>query len=211
MKFKVHDIAEDKPIPERFAFGIPAADGPMTLGENRNPGVEWDELPPGTRSLVLLCTDDDVPANAEDVNQEGKSLPADAPRTRFYHWVLVDLPAQAGQIAEGEASDRVVPHGKSRRDGPHGGRQGLNDYTGFMAGNDEMAGRYFGYDGPCPPWNDQRLHHYCFALYATDLARCPVQGEFTGLEVEKAIKGHILDHVSVTGTYTLNPKLRGTG
>lgn len=44
-------------------------------------------------------------------------------------------------------------------DVPAGSRQGLNDYTAFMAGS-EMAGDYFGYDGPCPPWNDERLHHY---------------------------------------------------
>ena len=68
-----------------------------------------------------------------------------------------------------------------------------------------MAGRYFGYDGPCPPWNDTIVHHYIFTLYALDVERCPVEGEFTGPEVLAAIAGHVLDQASFTATYSLNP------
>ena len=68
-----------------------------------------------------------------------------------------------------------------------------------------MGGQYFGYDGPCPPWNDELLHHYHFVLYATDLARCPVEGAFTGQQVEQAIAGHVLAEARLTGTYSLNP------
>jgi hypothetical protein len=68
-----------------------------------------------------------------------------------------------------------------------------------------MGGLYFGYDGPCPPWNDERLHHYHFVLYATSLVRCPVEGAFTGIQVEAAITGHLLAEARLTGTYSLNP------
>ena len=44
-----------------------------------------------------------------------------------------------------------------------------------------------------------------FVLYATDLARCPVEGAFTGAQVEAAIKGHVLAEARLTGTYSLNP------
>ena len=71
-----------------------------------------------------------------------------------------------------------------------------------------MGGQYYGYDGPCPPWNDERLHHYRFTLYATDLARCPVDGAFGCADVQQALQGHILDEASITGSYTLNPALR---
>ena len=71
-----------------------------------------------------------------------------------------------------------------------------------------MAGQYFGYDGPCPPWNDERLHHYHFVLYATDLARCPVEGAFTGQQVRTALAGHVLAEAKLTGTYSLNPAVR---
>ena len=71
-----------------------------------------------------------------------------------------------------------------------------------------MKGPYLGYDGPCPPWNDELLHHYNFELYATDLARCPVEGAFTGQEVKAAITGHVLAEARLTGTYSLNPEVR---
>ena len=32
-----------------------------------------------------------------------------------------------------------------------------------------MSGDYFGYDGPCPPWNDSIVHHYVFTVYALDV------------------------------------------
>jgi hypothetical protein len=73
-----------------------------------------------------------------------------------------------------------------------------------------MSGDYCGYDGPCPPWNDAIIHHYVFTLYALDIERVPVDGKFTGQQVRDAIRGHILDQASITGTYTLNPSLAGS-
>ena len=75
------------------------------------------------------------------------------------------------------------------------------------AGDEAMAGNYFGYDGPCPPWNDAIVHHYHFTLYAVDFERCPVGGEFTGRSVLEAMEGHILETTTLTGTYSLNPDL----
>jgi phosphatidylethanolamine-binding protein (PEBP) family uncharacterized protein len=98
-----------------------------------------------------------------------------------------------------------VTRGKRTPVGPAGARQGLNDYTSWFAGDAEMGGEYFGYDGPCPPWNDELLHHYHFILYATDLDRCPVDGAFTAAEVRAAIAGHVLAEAKLTGTYSLNP------
>jgi hypothetical protein len=70
-----------------------------------------------------------------------------------------------------------------------------------------MAGRYFGYDGPCPPWNDSIAHRYIFTLYALDSERCPVDGDFDGRDVQAAIRGHVLAEASITGIYSLNPGL----
>jgi hypothetical protein len=102
-----------------------------------------------------------------------------------------------------------VARGRRNPPGPAGSRQGLNDYTLWFAGDADMDGKYYGYDGPCPPWNDERLHHYDFVLLATDLARCPVDGEFTGPDVRKALEGHVLAEAKLTGTYSLNPSLAG--
>jgi phosphatidylethanolamine-binding protein (PEBP) family uncharacterized protein len=84
----------------------------------------------------------------------------------------------------------------------------LNDYTLWFAGDPAMQGKYFGYDGPCPPWNDTLLHHYHFTLYATSLERCPVEGEFTGQQVQEAIARHVLAEARLTGTYSLNPAVK---
>jgi Raf kinase inhibitor-like YbhB/YbcL family protein len=68
-----------------------------------------------------------------------------------------------------------------------------------------MKGNYFGYDGPCPPWNDSIRHRYVFTVFALDIPRVPVEGAFTGQQVREAIAGHILAQASLTGTYSLNP------
>lgn len=206
MKLTSRDIRDGEPIPEQFAFGKPHPQERMALAPNRNPHLAWEDVPEGAKSFAVICVDPDVPGDASDVNQEGKELPEDLPRVDFFHWVMVDVPPDVREIEQGSCSDGVEAGGKSNPPGPEGARQGLNDYTGFMEGT-EMAGKYFGYDGPCPPWNDLRLHHYEFRVLALDLERCPVEGEFTGQEVLKAVEEHVLEQASITGTYTLNPSV----
>jgi hypothetical protein len=195
-------------IPGEFAFGVPDAAQHLRLGANRNPHLAWSGVPSGTRSLVLLCVDSDVPTRADDVNQEGRVVPASLQRADFYHWLMVDIPPSIHEIAAGACSDGIVPRGKQSPPGPPGTRQGLNDYTAWFGGDPDMGGQYFGYDGPCPPWNDELLHHYHFALFATDLARCPVEGSFSGQQLRAALQGHVRAEARLTGTYSLNPKVR---
>lgn len=205
MKLASPVLRDHQPIPAEHAFGIADPVQHVALGPNTNPPLAWSDLPAGTRSLVLICHDRDVPTRADDVNQEGRQVPADLPRADFFHWVLVDLPAEPAHILAGEFSKGVTPGGKPGPAGPRNTRQGINNYREWFAGDPAMAGNYFGYDGPCPPWNDTIVHHYSFTLYALDLERCPVEGEFTGPEVLAAIAGHVLDQASLTATYSLNP------
>ena len=207
MKLKVRGIEDGQPIPETFAFGVYSETEHMTLGPNRNPELSWEEVPEGTRSFVVLMFDPDAPSVADDVNQEGRSIALDLPRVDFYHWLLVDIPAGETGIPEAADSDGVTPKGKPVGPGAAGVR-GVNDYTGFMAGDADMAGVYGGYDGPCPPWNDERLHHYHFEVHALDVDTLGLSGEFGGEDVRKAMAGHVLASARVTGTYTLNPDLR---
>ena len=204
MKLASPVLRDHQPIPAEHAFGIADPVQHVALGPNTNPPLAWSDLPPGTRSLVLICHDRDVPTRADDVNQEGRQVPADLPRADFFHWVLVDLPAEPAHILAGEFSKGVTPGGKPGPAGPRNTRQGINNYREWFASDPAMAGNYFGYDGPCPPWNDTIVHHYSFTLYALDLERCPVEGEFTGPEVLAAIAGHVLDQASLTATYSLN-------
>lgn len=205
MKLIVEGIDHGKPIPEKFAFGVQDPENHVRLGENLSPGIRWDDLPAGTKTLVLICVDDDVPTRPDDVNQEGRTVPASLPRANFYHWVMVDLPPTPGGFPEGACSRGVTARGKTSPQGPKGSRQGRNDYTAWFEGDQDMSGVYLGYDGPCPPWNDEIPHHYHFILYATDLERCPVEGAFSAEEVETALIGHVLASAKVTGLYSLNP------
>jgi hypothetical protein len=207
MKLSSSSFGDNQRIPGAYAFAVAHATEHVTLSSNRNPQLSWSGAPAATKSFVLICHDCDVPSKGDDVNKEGRSVPASLPRVDFYHWVLVDIPASMSAIAEAEFSDGISARGKPGPQAKHGARQGLNDYTAWFAGDKDMGGNYFGYDGPCPPWNDEILHHYVFTVYALDSARCTVSGAFKGAEVLKAIEGHVLAKASLTGTYTLNPKL----
>lgn len=208
MKLTSKSFAENQRIPEEFAFGKADPKTHVALSQNLNPDLSWGDLPAGTKSLALILHDYDVPSKPDDVNKEGRTIPATLPRVDFYHWVLVDIPASVTRIGKGDFSSGVTPRGKPGPDASNGMRQGINDYTMWFASDQDMSGNYFGYDGPCPPWNDEIPHHYVFTLYALDLPRCPVSGIFKGPDVLAAIRGHVLGQASLTGVYSLNPKVK---
>ena len=208
MKLSTTAFADGGVIPAEFAFGAIDPVAHVKLSGNRNPDFAWSGLPAGTKSLALICHDPDVPSRGDDVNQEGRSVPASLARVDFFHWILIDLPSDAAPIERGEFSDGVTARGKPGPHAPRGARQGVNDYTGWFAGDKDMAGNYFGYDGPCPPWNDEIPHRYTFTLMALDVPRLGVSGVFKGADVRNAAAGHVLAQASVTGRYTLNLKVR---
>ena len=202
------DFDNGAQIPERLAFCKPDPKTNVGLSSNCNPHLKWADTPNEVQSYAVLCCDPDVPSRPDDVNQTGKTVPASLPRIDFYHWLLVDIPASVSEITPVSHSSKVTPCGKSADDAPSDMRHGINDYTQWFAGDKDMAGEYFGYDGPCPPWNDSIVHHYHFTVYALDIESLPVSGSFTGQEVVEAMQGHVLDQASVVGTYALNPDLQ---
>ena len=198
-------------IPTRYAAGRPDAAAGVSFSDNVSPHLAWSEVPTGTKSFTLICHDFDVPSKGDDVNQGDREVPADLPRVDFFHWVMIDLPPGVSELREGQFSRGFTARGKP---GPAvsalaGARHGLNDYTGWFAANPEMAGNYFGYDGPFPPFNDSLIHHYVFTVYALSTERVPVEGHFTGPQVRAAIYPHILAEATHSGTYTLNKRLIG--
>ena len=203
MKLRSNSFEHGDFLPAEFAFGKTSAEGKIDLSDNKSPHLAWDDLPEGTRSVAILCIDRDVPTKPDDVNQEGRMVPSDLPRAEFSHWVLVDLAPDA-TIEEGAFSDGITAKGKAGPKGPQGTRQGINDYTGWFAGDPDMAGDYYGYDGPCPPFNDSIVHHYYFTAYALDLDRVAVDGKFTAADVKAAIDGHVLGEATLMAKYKIN-------
>ena len=207
MELITTSFGPDGPIPARYAFAKADPEQHATLSDNVNPALAWSDVPADTKSFALICHDRDAPSVGDDVNQEDREVPPDLPRVDFFHWLVVDLPADLHSISEGEFADGVVAGGQKVAEGPHGSRQGLNDYTGWFSGDPDMEGKYYGYDGPAPPWNDSVIHHYLFTVYALDFEETPVSGDFTGPELREAIEGHVLAESTVMGTYTQNPRL----
>jgi len=188
MEITSTSFRNNHPIPPEYAFARRHPETHFEFSDNRNPHLAWSGVPDGTRSFALIVVDPDAPTVPDDVNQEGRTVPEDLPRTDFHHWVLVDIPADCRSIDEGACSGGVTEGGKSDPPGPEGSRQGVNDYTSWFAGQEGMEGTYLGYDGPAPPWNDERRHRYHFTLYALDVDRLPVEGEFTARDVMEAMR-----------------------
>ena len=208
MNLTSKSFIDGAPIPGEFAFAVIDPVNHIAISTNRNPHLAWSDAPAGTKSFALICHDYDVPSRADDVNQEDRDIPESLPRDIFFYWVLVDIPATVREIPAGSHSNRVTPNGKPGPDAPEGARHGINDYTKWFAGDADMKGDYYGYDGPCPPWNDLLVHHYIFTLYALDVPHIQVGGDLTGPNVRLAITDHILTQASLIGTYTLNPRVQ---
>lgn len=81
-------------FPERQSIPIKYS----CFGENRSPALNWKDIPPSARSLVLIVDD------------------PDAPMGTFTHWVVYNIPPDSSELIEG------IPPGKL----PAGGTQGLN-------------------------------------------------------------------------------------
>jgi len=191
---KVGGIANGDTIPTQYAYCIPDGKGRTKDGGNINPAISWSDAPGDTKSFAVIVVDRDVPQTFDTANQEGKTIPYNLERQDFYHWVLVDIPGSMVGIAEGADSKQVLPNGK-----PVGkvsyGVNGQNDYVRVF------DGVFGGYDGPCPPWNDERIHHYHFIVYALDIESLGLSGAFGGKYAEDLMKNHILAKGEVVGTF----------
>lgn len=207
MQLVSNSLTDQESVPVKFAFAEMDPENHVALSTNLNPHLAWKKAPGETRSFAVVCVDPDAPSAPDDVNQDDREVPADLPRVNFYHWTLFDIPVEQTEIAEGAHSDVVTPRGKSSPKATGGLRHGLNDYTAWFAGDEDMKGDYFGYDGPCPPWNDSVVHRYIFTVYALDVEKLPVGDDLSGAAIAQLIEQHALEHASLTTSYTLNPRL----
>lgn len=197
----VQGLTPEAPIAEKHAFCAPRGTEKSAPGQNISPGISWSKGPEGTKSYAVIVVDSEVPVNLADAGKEGRVIPAEMPRQDFYHMIALNIPATAQGIAEGE--------GKPARNRMPGVVFGINDYPKFLGLPDSLtnADKYSGYDGPCPPWNDLRVHRYHFRVYALSTV-LSLKAQPKGAEVMSLIAPHILAMGEVVGTYTLNPMLK---
>jgi len=143
-----------------FSQGDPIPREYTCDGDDVSPALEWSGVPDGTRSLALVVDDPDAPDPK-------------APKTVWVHWVLYDLPPEAGGLS------------RDVQELPAGTRPGLNDW------------KRTGYGGPCPPVG---RHRYFHKLYALDTV-LPDLGRPTKRQLLDAMEGHVLEEAELMGTY----------
>ena len=127
-------------------------------GADISPPLQWDAVPEGTKSIALISDD------------------PDAPMGTWVHWVLFNLPAEAGELPENVPPDKNLPGGA---------KQGTNDF------------RRIGYGGPCPPGG---THRYFFKIYALD-TELDLPAGARKKELLKEMEGHILAEGRLIGKY----------
>ena len=131
-------------------------------GDETSPPLEWSGVPDTAMSLALIVDDPDAPDPA-------------APKRRFVHWVLYNIPPDARGLPEGAGEGNLPP----------GALQGANDFAKS------------GYGGPCPP---KGRHRYVFTLYALDTSLADVNSPSRG-DLEAAMKGHVIEKTEAIATY----------
>jgi Raf kinase inhibitor-like YbhB/YbcL family protein len=129
-------------------------------GGNVSPQLSWSGAPAGTKSFALTMFDPDAPTGSG-----------------WWHWVVVNIPASATQLAAG-ASGKSMPSGS------------LETRTDFGKP---------GYGGPCPP--PGKPHRYIFTIYALKVEKLDLDSQSSGAMAGFMTNQNALGKATFTATY----------
>lgn len=194
----VEGIRDGKRVPDTNVFCLATKDGKSDPGgKNLRPTISWSGAPAAARSYAIFVMDPDVPADFTDAGKDGRTLPVEAKRRDFFHYAVINLPAGTTSFP--------------------GGAPDVKPALGIQLPND-MGGNHYvptadQFGGPCPPWNDERLHHYHFMVLAfdepADLNRTPDANDTARAAYTRLLASpHLIAKGEVVGTYSLNPKMK---
>ena len=157
-------------LPEVPSFNVTSEDVPdsqplkddqVAAKGNTSPQLSWSGAPEGTKSYVVTCFDPDAPTPSG-----------------FWHWVLVDLPADVTSLDTGAAA-RDLP-GKA-----------------FHVRNDAGAN---GFTGAAPPQGDQ-VHRYFLVVHAVGEEGLGVDSDASPAVVSFNLAFKTLARAVMHGTY----------
>jgi Raf kinase inhibitor-like YbhB/YbcL family protein len=149
-------LAEGQTVPEAHVYN-----GYGHHGKNLSPELSWTGVPAGTRSFAVTMFDPDAPR-----------------RGGWWHWLVIDIPANVTHLPEGAKPGRGLPPDAI---------QIVND---FGVGD---------YGGPAPP--PGKPHRYIFTVYALKVAKLGLGAGASIAEASAAIEKNSLGHASITGLY----------
>jgi Raf kinase inhibitor-like YbhB/YbcL family protein len=149
------DIADGAPLALTFVHDSAG-------GENLSPQLRWSGFPSQTRSFAVTCYDPDAPT------QSG-----------FWHWVLVNLPADVTELGRGAGRPAGLPAGAFHVRGDFGTKA---------------------YAGAAPPPGD-RVHRYVFAVHALDVDKLDLDDSVSPAIVGFNLAFHTLARGVLRPTY----------
>ncbi|MDH4246317.1 MAG: YbhB/YbcL family Raf kinase inhibitor-like protein [Deltaproteobacteria bacterium] len=163
-------LAEPNKAPETLKVTLDVKGGKVPMesvfngfgctGGNQSIGISWTGVPKEAKSIAILMHDPDAPTGVG-----------------FFHWSVVDLPADTKGLAKG-ASPKSLPPGA------------IEGYTDFGS---------HGYGGPCPP--PGKPHRYIFTVYAVKEAKLGVDASATGALLRFMLNGNSLALGRATATF----------
>lgn len=150
------DIREGHFMAKTFEFNGFGCDGP-----NVSPQLDWQNAPAGTESFAVTVYDPDAPTGSG-----------------FWHWLVVDIPADIQQLAQGAGQGGL----------PAGSRAFTNDY----------GIKEFG--GACPP-QGHGMHRYQFTVWALPTKTLGVPDGASAAVVGFMLNANALGKATLTATY----------